>query len=130
VGARRQGAVRNRLSSQPDGRLDLPLMQVLTSGTKIVDAVGPPGLDRVLTGNPTGNVVRLGMALVVADGRPVAGPFRALAGSTGRPRHHRWSGERVAAARTAAQSIEHVGSRADARVGDRHPDVMTGSATR
>jgi uncharacterized membrane protein YoaK (UPF0700 family) len=72
--------VRNRLSALPAARRDLVLMQLLTFGTGIVDAVGYLGLDRVFTGNMTGNVVVLGMALVGADGLPVLGPFLALIG--------------------------------------------------
>lgn len=55
-------------------------MLVLTFGTGIVDAVGYLGLDRVFTGNMTGNVVILGMALVGGNGLPVVGPLIALAG--------------------------------------------------
>src|SRR4051794_32350812 len=55
-------------------------MLLLTFGTGIVDAVGYLGLDRVFTGNMTGNVVILGMALVGADGLPVLGPLLALLG--------------------------------------------------
>lgn len=55
-------------------------MLVLTFGTGIVDAVGYLGLDRVFTGNMTGNVVILGMALVGGNGLPVLGPLIALAG--------------------------------------------------
>jgi uncharacterized membrane protein YoaK (UPF0700 family) len=55
-------------------------MLVLTFGTGIVDAVGYLGLDRVFTGNMTGNVVILGMALVGGDGLPVVGPLIALGG--------------------------------------------------
>ncbi len=58
----------------------LPLMLALTFSTGIVDAVGYLGLDRVFTGNMTGNVVILGMALVGAAGLPVLGPVVALAG--------------------------------------------------
>ena len=47
---------------------------MLTFGTGIVDAVGYLGLDRVFTGNMTGNVVILGMALVGGNGLPVLGP--------------------------------------------------------
>jgi uncharacterized membrane protein YoaK (UPF0700 family) len=56
----------------------LPLMLTLTFSTGIIDAVGYLGLDRVFTGNMTGNVVILGMALTGADGLPVAGPVVAL----------------------------------------------------
>jgi uncharacterized membrane protein YoaK (UPF0700 family) len=55
------------------------LMMVLTFVTGLVDAVGYLGLDRVFTGNMTGNIVILGMGLAGADGLPVAGPVVALA---------------------------------------------------
>ncbi len=58
----------------------LPLMLALTFSTGIVDAVGYLGLDRVFTGNMTGNVVILAMALTGADGLPVVGPVLALLG--------------------------------------------------
>jgi uncharacterized membrane protein YoaK (UPF0700 family) len=54
-------------------------MLALTFTTGIVDAVGYLGLDRVFTGNMTGNVVILGMGLVGGTGLPVAGPVIALA---------------------------------------------------
>ncbi|BBH70004.1 DUF1275 family protein [Actinoplanes sp. OR16] len=54
-------------------------MLALTFSTGIVDAIGYLGLDRVFTGNMTGNVVILGMALAGADDLPVAGPVIALA---------------------------------------------------
>jgi uncharacterized membrane protein YoaK (UPF0700 family) len=55
-------------------------MLALTFSTGVVDAVGYLGLDRVFTGNMTGNVVILGMALVGGDDLPVVGPVIALAG--------------------------------------------------
>jgi uncharacterized membrane protein YoaK (UPF0700 family) len=55
-------------------------MLALTFGTGVIDAVGYLGLDRVFTGNMTGNVVILGMALTGADGLSVLGPLLALAG--------------------------------------------------
>jgi uncharacterized membrane protein YoaK (UPF0700 family) len=55
-------------------------MLALTVATGINDAVGYLGLDRVFTGNMTGNVVILGMALLGADELPVVGPLVALAG--------------------------------------------------
>ncbi|GII99593.1 uncharacterized membrane protein YoaK (UPF0700 family) [Sediminihabitans luteus] len=58
--------------------LHVPLMLALTFATGIIDAVGYLGLDRVFTGNMTGNVVVLGMGLVGADDLPVRGPFVAL----------------------------------------------------
>ena len=57
----------------------LGLMLALTFTTGIVDAVGYLGLDRVFTGNMTGNVVILGMALIGGTGLPVLGPVLALA---------------------------------------------------
>lgn len=69
-----------RLKSSDAARLHLILMLVLTFSTGVIDAVGFLGLDRVFTGNMTGNVVILGMALVGADELPVLGPAVALAG--------------------------------------------------
>ncbi len=70
----------SQLAGVPAERMHLALMLVLTFGTGIVDAVGYLGLDRVFTGNMTGNVVILGMALVGGDGLPVLGPVLALVG--------------------------------------------------
>jgi uncharacterized membrane protein YoaK (UPF0700 family) len=67
----------DRLRRHPDA-LHLGLMLALTFSTGIVDAVGYLGLDRVFTGNMTGNVVILGMALTGADGLPIVGPIIAL----------------------------------------------------
>lgn len=67
------------LKHSDPARLHLVLMLVLTFSTGVIDAVGYLGLDRVFTGNMTGNVVILGMALVGADGLPVLGPAVALA---------------------------------------------------
>jgi uncharacterized membrane protein YoaK (UPF0700 family) len=58
----------------------LLLMLALTFSTGVIDAVGYLGLDRVFTGNMTGNVVILGMAIVGADDLPVLGPLLALVG--------------------------------------------------
>ena len=69
--------MRARLRANPD-KLHLGLMLALTFTTGIVDAVGYLGLDRVFTGNMTGNVVILGMALTGADGLPILGPIIAL----------------------------------------------------
>ena len=55
-------------------------MVALTFVTGVLDAVGYLGLDRVFTGNMTGNVVILGMGLAAEDSLPVAGPLAALAG--------------------------------------------------
>ena len=69
--------MRARLRANPD-KLHLGLMLALTFTTGIVDAVGYLGLDRVFTGNMTGNVVILGMAVTGADDLPVVGPIIAL----------------------------------------------------
>jgi uncharacterized membrane protein YoaK (UPF0700 family) len=90
----------DRLRDHSDS-LHLGLMLALTFSTGIVDAVGYLGLDRVFTGNMTGNVVILGMALTGADGLPVIGPLIALvlfmvgaaiAGRTLHPVPAGWSG--------------------------------------
>lgn len=59
-------------------KLHLGLMLALTFSTGIADAIGYLGLDKVFTGNMTGNVVILGMALVGAPGLPIVGPVIAL----------------------------------------------------
>lgn len=61
-------------------RVHLGLMLALTLSTGLIDAVGYLGLDRVFTGNMTGNVVILGMALLGADDLPIVGPVLALLG--------------------------------------------------
>ena len=66
-----------RLRSQP-ANLHLGLMLALTFSTGVADAVGYLGLDKVFTGNMTGNVVILGMAIAGADDLPVVGPLIAL----------------------------------------------------
>ena len=79
-------------------QLALAAMIVLTFVTGIVDAVGFLGLDRVFTGNMTGNIVILGMGVAGADELPVFGPAVALAGFTagafaaGLALHHRRAG--------------------------------------
>ena len=69
-----------KLRHAPTASVHLALMLALTFATGIIDAVGYLGLDRVFTGNMTGNVVILGMALLGADELPVLGPLVALAG--------------------------------------------------
>ena len=56
----------------------LMLMMALTLVTGVVDAVGYLALDRVFTGNMTGNVVILAMALAGAPNLPALGPLVAL----------------------------------------------------
>ncbi|WP_223110965.1 MULTISPECIES: YoaK family protein [Aeromicrobium] len=64
----------------PAERQHLVLMLALTFSTGMIDAVGYLGLDRVFTGNMTGNVVILGMGLAGAEDLPVLGPALALIG--------------------------------------------------
>ncbi len=66
-----------RLREHP--RTYVGLMLALTFCTGVIDAVGYLGLDRVFTGNMTGNVVILAMGLAGADDLPVQGPLVALA---------------------------------------------------
>ncbi|TQK17630.1 uncharacterized membrane protein YoaK (UPF0700 family) [Microbacterium sp. SLBN-154] len=73
-----QQLTRRRRVRDTSSRTALALMLALTFSTGVIDAVGYLGLDRVFTGNMTGNVVILGMALVGADGLPVLGPTVAL----------------------------------------------------
>lgn len=63
-----------------DRNLRVWLMVALTFVTGMLDAVGYLGLDRVFTGNMTGNVVVLGMGLAGQGGLPVLGPLAALGG--------------------------------------------------
>jgi len=60
-------------------RLHLVLMLALTFSTGVVDAMGYLGLDRVFTGNMTGNVVLLGMAMAGGNSLPILRPALALA---------------------------------------------------
>ncbi len=60
-------------------RLHLWLMLALTFSTGVIDAVGYLGLDRVFTGNMTGNVVLLGMAFAGGAELPILRPALALA---------------------------------------------------
>lgn len=76
----RKSMMTNIFKTHGADRINLWLMLALTFTTGIIDAVGYLGLDRVFTGNMTGNVVILGMALLGADGLPVVGPLIALAG--------------------------------------------------
>jgi uncharacterized membrane protein YoaK (UPF0700 family) len=69
-----------RLAAVPRDGFHLMLMLALTFSTGVIDAVGYLGLDRVFTGNMTGNVVILGMGIVGADDLPVLGPVLALTG--------------------------------------------------
>ncbi len=64
-------------ASSPE-KFRLMLMMALTLVTGVVDAVGYLGLDHVFTGNMTGNVVILAMALAGAANLPTLGPLVAL----------------------------------------------------
>jgi uncharacterized membrane protein YoaK (UPF0700 family) len=68
----------NRIHTVARQNLRVWLMMVLTFATGLVDAVGYLGLDRIFTGNMTGNIVILGMGLAGEGGLPVAGPLVAL----------------------------------------------------
>lgn len=70
----------DRLRSRDRASMHLWLMLALTFSTGVIDAVGFLGLDRVFTGNMTGNVVIVGMALTGDTDLPVIGPVLALAG--------------------------------------------------
>ena len=63
-------------------RLALTATMSLTFVTGVVDAVGFLALDRVFTGNMTGNIVILGMGVAGADELPVLGPAVALVAFT------------------------------------------------
>ncbi|MDO3401476.1 YoaK family protein [Mycolicibacterium neoaurum] len=70
------------MGADPRRRLALIATIVLTYVTGIVDAVGFLALDRVFTGNMTGNIVILGMGVAGADDLPVLGPAIALGAFT------------------------------------------------
>lgn len=69
----------DRSKPAPD-KVRLWLMLALTFSTGVADAVGYLGLDKVFTGNMTGNIVILGMAVAGAEGLPILGPVVALLG--------------------------------------------------
>jgi len=71
-------SVSHRLGRADADRLHLALMLALTFSTGVVDATGYLGLDRVFTGNMTGNVVLLGMALTGTTNLPILRPLLAL----------------------------------------------------
>lgn len=67
------------MAQQDTTRTALAATITLTFVTGVVDAVGFLALDRVFTGNMTGNIVILGMGVAGADDLPVLGPAIALA---------------------------------------------------
>ncbi|MEE6165227.1 MULTISPECIES: YoaK family protein [unclassified Mycolicibacterium] len=77
--------------------VELGTTLALTFVTGIVDAVGYLGLDRVFTGNMTGNIVILGMGVAGADELPVLGPAPSL-----------WRGSRTSRCRSAWQPGSRV----------------------
>lgn len=68
--------------TETEEKLALAATVTLTFVTGVVDAVGYLALDRVFTGNMTGNIVILGMGVAGADDLPVLGPAIALAAFT------------------------------------------------
>ncbi|MDQ0770196.1 uncharacterized membrane protein YoaK (UPF0700 family) [Pseudarthrobacter defluvii] len=94
-------------------RLHLVLMLALTFSTGVVDAMGYLGLDRVFTGNMTGNVVLLGMAMAGGTSLPVLRPALALAffmlGAALAGRALRRSGEGWSAQTSGALSAVSLG---------------------
>lgn len=81
VGAQSDTRTRARSGTNNES-VGVGLMLALTFVTGVVDAVGFLGLDRVFTGNMTGNIVILGMAVAGADDLPVLGPAIALVAFT------------------------------------------------
>ena len=69
---------RQRLDKAVNGHLRLWSMMALTMVTGMLDAVGYLGLDRIFTGNMTGNIVILGLGVAGEDGLPIVGPLVAL----------------------------------------------------
>jgi len=59
-------------------QVNLWLMLALTFSTGVIDAVGYLGLDKVFTGNMTGNVLLMGMAFAGGADLPVVRPSLAL----------------------------------------------------
>lgn len=70
--------MRPPISVLVDSNLRLWLMMVLTFVTGAHRSAGYLGLDRIFTGNMTGNIVILGMGVAAEDSLPVAGPLIAL----------------------------------------------------
>ncbi|NEM89758.1 DUF1275 domain-containing protein [Galbitalea soli] len=112
-------------------------MLALTFSTGVIDAVGYLGLDRVFTGNMTGNVVILAMALTGADKLPVVGPVIALvlfmagaatAGRVLRPIAAGWS-HRSTTLFTVVGVILGVGAIASLAFPSPRPDALSFAVT-
>lgn len=73
-------ARRSTLSKLAADRLYLPALLLLTLATGVVDAVSYLALDRVFTGNMTGNVLFIGFALSGEGGIPLLNNVLALVG--------------------------------------------------
>jgi uncharacterized membrane protein YoaK (UPF0700 family) len=76
--ARSQGVRERPRPQRQVDQLTLGAMLVLTFSTGAADAVGYLALDKVFTGNMTGNVVILGMGAAGTPDLPVVGPALAL----------------------------------------------------
>lgn len=68
------------LDKRTADRLFLPALLLLTMATGVVDAVSYLSLDRVFTGNMTGNVLFIGFALAGEGGIPLFNNLLALVG--------------------------------------------------
>lgn len=118
-------------------RLNLQLMLILTFSTGVIDAVGYLGLDRVFTGNMTGNVVLLGVGLTGTTDLPVFRPILALvafcvgaiaAGRLLRGHEGHWSGRMTGAFLTVAVILAGTGILL-VTAGDPGHEPWTGIAT-
>ncbi|MEO7351487.1 MAG: YoaK family protein [Marmoricola sp.] len=78
MSSRTDVASRSQAIRVTSASVHLGAMLILTFSTGVADAVGYLGLDKVFTGNMTGNVVILGMGLTGTADLPVEGPLIAL----------------------------------------------------
>ncbi len=110
-------------------RIHLGLMLALTLNTGIVDAAGFLGLDRVFTGNITGSLAILGMALTGAQDLPVVGPVIAvisfilgalIAGRVLRPVAAGWTGRSTSLFATVGLLLAAIA--VSTLITDRSPD--------
>jgi len=115
-------------------QIHLRLMLALTFSTGVVDAVGYLGMGRVFTGNMTGNVVILGMALTGADGLSVVGPALALLGFLAgaalggrvlRRAGTAWTGHTTVLFGSVAAAV--LGVAAMVQISHSHPAMVTGT---
>src|SRR3954467_8859464 len=73
-------AARSPLDKQSVDRLYLPALLLLTLATGVVDAVSYLALDKVFTGNMTGNVLFIGFAIAGTGTTPLLNNVVALVG--------------------------------------------------